>query len=323
MNQVGLHSEHGYTRSLARFAANLGPVAWKIAAKRIERCLPAGLKFGPGWVVENDLAPQRPLLLSSATIGLPSSSQPFLVPENLSSASTHSTIELKGDKLTGRPEVEDSSEKPGPSTQSSLDGHLKKPDASSLLVVNRSSEPAKEKAERIEGLKSQLNLLNGNMGAINTRPSFQIHQNSVIHPGMNGFNGTYGFNKPPQMGKLIGAARPAGFSFQSPQMLDRVSRTDANFVQSVTACSLNSDDPKLDCSRSLPNLESQASAPSLPGNHQKNWQGLSPHPKPNFGLSPQQKLDAVPPDLNVRFRSPGSPSSSRVDSTQPDLVLQL
>ncbi|KAH9654797.1 Bromo domain-containing protein [Citrus sinensis] len=319
---VGLHSEHGYTRSLARFAANLGPVAWKIAARRIERCLPAGVRFGPGWVVENDLAPQRPLLLSSATVGLPSSSQPSLIPENLSSASTHSTIELKGDKLTERPEAEDSSEKPGPSTQSSLDGHFKKPNTSSLLVVNRFSEPAKEKAEIIEGLKSQLNLVNSSMGAINTRPPFQIHQNSVIRPGMNGFNGTYGFNMPSQMGKLIGAAGPAGFSFQSPQMVDRISRTDTNFVQPVTASSLNSDDPKLDCSRSLQNLESLGSAPSLPGNHQPTWQ-VSPHPKPDLGLTPQQKPDAVPPDLNVRFRSPGSPNSSRVDSTQPDLALQL
>ncbi|KAH9694334.1 Bromo domain-containing protein [Citrus sinensis] len=319
---VGLHSEHGYTRSLARFAANLGPVAWKIAARRIERCLPAGVRFGPGWVVENDLAPQRPLLLSSATVGLPSSSQPSLIPENLSSASTHSTIELKGDKLTERPEAEDSSEKPGPSTQSSLDGHFKKPNTSSLLVVNRFSEPAKEKAAIIEGLKSQLNLVNSSMGAINTRPPFQIHQNSVIRPGMNGFNGTYGFNMPSQMGKLIGAAGPAGFSFQSPQMVDRISRTDTNFVQPVTASSLNSDDPKLDCSRSLQNLESQGSAPSLPGNHQPTWQ-VSPHPKPDLGLTPQQKPDAVPPDLNVRFRSPGSPNSSRVDSTQPDLALQL
>lgn len=319
---VGLHSEHGYTRSLARFAANLGPVAWKIAARRIESCLPAGVKFGPGWVVENDLAPQRPLLLSSATVGLPSSSQPSLIPENLSSASTHSTIELKGDKLTERPEARDSSEKPGPSTQSSSVGHLKKPDTSSLLVVNRSSEPSKEKAEIIEGSKSQLNLLNSGMGAINTRPPFQTHQNSVIRPGMNGFNRTYGFNMPPQMGKLIGAARPAGFSFRSPQMLDRISRTDTNFVQPVTAGSLNSDDPKLDCNRARQNLEPQGSAPSLPGNHQPTWQ-VSPHPKPDLGWTPQQKPDAVPPDLNVRFRSPGSPNSSRVDSTQPDLALQL
>ncbi|KMZ76276.1 Bromodomain protein [Zostera marina] len=39
---VGLHMEHTYTRSLARFAADLGPVGWAIAAKQIERVLYPG-----------------------------------------------------------------------------------------------------------------------------------------------------------------------------------------------------------------------------------------------------------------------------------------
>ncbi|KAL7613735.1 hypothetical protein Lser_V15G04832 [Lactuca serriola] len=54
---VGLHAEHGYARSLARFAANLGPVVWKIASKKIEKALPPGTKFAPGVVGENDTAP--------------------------------------------------------------------------------------------------------------------------------------------------------------------------------------------------------------------------------------------------------------------------
>ncbi|KAL5053015.1 hypothetical protein RYX36_033697 [Vicia faba] len=32
---VGLHVKHSYARSLANFAANLGPVAWKVAARKI------------------------------------------------------------------------------------------------------------------------------------------------------------------------------------------------------------------------------------------------------------------------------------------------
>ncbi|PKA46200.1 hypothetical protein AXF42_Ash015493 [Apostasia shenzhenica] len=51
---VGLHVENAYARSLARFAANLGPVGWEIAAKRIEKVLPPGTKFGPGWVGESE-----------------------------------------------------------------------------------------------------------------------------------------------------------------------------------------------------------------------------------------------------------------------------
>ncbi|KAG1368326.1 bromodomain-containing protein 9 [Cocos nucifera] len=49
---VGLHTEYSYARSLARFCAFLGPIAWEIASKRIEKALPAGVKFGPGWLGE-------------------------------------------------------------------------------------------------------------------------------------------------------------------------------------------------------------------------------------------------------------------------------
>lgn len=58
IHQVGLNTEYGYARSLARYAANLGPVAWKIASRRIETVLPSGIKFGLGWVGENPAAPE-------------------------------------------------------------------------------------------------------------------------------------------------------------------------------------------------------------------------------------------------------------------------
>ncbi|KAL8143685.1 hypothetical protein V2J09_016717 [Rumex salicifolius] len=73
---VGLQTEYGFARSLARFAAKLGPVAWKVASKKIERCLPPGVKFGPGWVVENDLC-----LLESVRPNSCSATSP-LIPES-------------------------------------------------------------------------------------------------------------------------------------------------------------------------------------------------------------------------------------------------
>ncbi|KAK8678313.1 hypothetical protein V6N13_143817 [Hibiscus sabdariffa] len=54
---VGLSAENGYATSLARFAANLGPV-WKIASRKIGSVLPSGLEFGPGWVGENRMVEQ-------------------------------------------------------------------------------------------------------------------------------------------------------------------------------------------------------------------------------------------------------------------------
>lgn len=61
---VGLHLEpQAYARSLARYAANLGPVAWNVASRKLQSAVPDGLAFGPGWVEENDASQQ---LLSSA-----------------------------------------------------------------------------------------------------------------------------------------------------------------------------------------------------------------------------------------------------------------
>ena len=62
LNQVGLHAEYLYARSLARFSASLGPTAWEITSKRIEKALPAGVKFGRGWVGEFE--PLRTTVLS-------------------------------------------------------------------------------------------------------------------------------------------------------------------------------------------------------------------------------------------------------------------
>ncbi|WOK91853.1 hypothetical protein Cni_G00544 [Canna indica] len=52
MVAVGLDAEYSYARSLARFAVNLGPIAWRVASQRIQSALPSGVMFGPGWVGE-------------------------------------------------------------------------------------------------------------------------------------------------------------------------------------------------------------------------------------------------------------------------------
>ncbi|XP_010428696.1 PREDICTED: uncharacterized protein LOC104713302 isoform X2 [Camelina sativa] len=59
LTPVGLRTEYGYARSLVRYAAKLGPVAWRFADKRIQTILPTGTEFGPGWVGENPEAPSE------------------------------------------------------------------------------------------------------------------------------------------------------------------------------------------------------------------------------------------------------------------------
>ncbi|KAL3639977.1 hypothetical protein CASFOL_014945 [Castilleja foliolosa] len=68
---VGLYSDHSYARSLARFAATLGSVAWEVASKRIEQALPQGLKFGQGWVGEYEPLPTPVLMLENRSIKEP------------------------------------------------------------------------------------------------------------------------------------------------------------------------------------------------------------------------------------------------------------
>lgn len=277
---VGLHSEHGYARSLASFAANLGSVAWRIASRKIEKALPPGVKFGPGWVGEEErlVLPFQDLLQTRIS---PSAALPCTAESNFS------------DNQAG----ENSSEKHVPSAQSaSRDGHLSKP-FPPTASPNRSAEPSTD----IKGSDSHpgFNYTNAtpHQSVSTMRPMHVIHQNpvNVIRPGMNGFNGTYGFNLQAQ-GKLLG---PSGFNLQC-------SRTNPNSLHPSTANDLNSEKPK-----SAENSNKFISSSSLP---QPSWQGLSQ----------QQRQDSVPPDLNVRFQSPGgSPSSSRVDTTQPDLALQL
>ncbi|KAJ4759305.1 Bromodomain-containing protein [Rhynchospora pubera] len=68
---VGIQVEHAYARSVARFAAKLGPVGWAVAAKKIERVLPPGTKFGPGWVLDDEPTQEPKQHLSSPSHNTP------------------------------------------------------------------------------------------------------------------------------------------------------------------------------------------------------------------------------------------------------------
>ena len=306
MNQVGLNAEYGFARSLGRFAANLGPVAWKIAAKKIERSLPPGVKFGPGWVGENDVVPPKPLFTRSST------SQPSIPGD-----STPCSVDSQEDKPAQKTGGISLPERNMPSAHAVLASHpgkslLTSASSSPLInTANRTSGPSSGSTEAGIGSNAQpgVSILNSSGGAIRPRPPFQIH------PGMNGFNGAYGFNIPTQMGKPMGAGRPTGLGLQAPHMLDAISRTARNFGHLP-------EDPKF-----LEKSGTTNSSSSLlyhPGGEAAAAPRVGPYQQPSWrGLPPQQRQDSIPPDLNVRFQSPGSPNSSKVDSTQPDLALQL
>lgn len=95
MQQVGLHTEHGYARSLARFAASLGPVAWKMASKKIERALPTGMKFGPGWIGDDEAPSVRISSLATSSKCPMQQEQPISSTQISSSAAVPHMVESR------------------------------------------------------------------------------------------------------------------------------------------------------------------------------------------------------------------------------------
>uniref|UniRef100_A0A1D1YKB1 Uncharacterized protein aq_113 n=1 Tax=Anthurium amnicola TaxID=1678845 RepID=A0A1D1YKB1_9ARAE len=298
--QVGLHTEFAYARSLARFAANLGPVGWEIAAKQIEKALPPGTKFGRGWVGEPD-APQQcqPPLLSASP---PHPSSQLEVPQ--------SSQLFKADATTKAPEP--------PSNRLAFEeGHLSRmaPSASPSAVPNRPSNPM-ECAElaRAPNYNGSFGLLSGG-GGMRPNAPFPMPRNVASHSGVNGFNTAFGFDA---VGKMVRAARPVGsFAPEVPmthaRVLDIVSRSNHSFGHPASASQLEPEGSKPGNSGTV-NSVIPLQDYSVQ-NPRASWRGLSLHPKPE---------STPPPDLNLRFQSPGSPPSGVVvDSQQPDLALQL
>ncbi|KAJ6386377.1 hypothetical protein OIU77_029361 [Salix suchowensis] len=314
-------------------------LSWTIEVKRIDKSLAPGVKFGPGWVGENEIPPHKPLFSSPLPSQLaPPPQKPFSVLESSAAVATACSVKSKQEKLSTKPEKDIFPEKQLPSTRLSNARLSPVPPftamTTSVSAVNK-SQPYTERAESVPKLNSNsaFNVLNSSAGVIRQRAPFQLHQNSATHPGMIGFNATCGFNLAAQMGKLIGVARPAGLGIQSSQMADEVSRTNSNLVRS-DKMKIPENSSSIKISGALPNPGSEAlEAPRSVDQAQPTWEGLYPNPRTEEGLYPNprtdsgssshQKMDAVPPDLNVRYQSPGSPSYGRVDPAQPDLALQL
>lgn len=293
--QVGLNSEHGYARSLARFAADLGPIAWKIASKKIESVLPTGLEFGPGWVGEDKVVEGQQQLLFSDRNRVSNS---CVANENL-----------------GRLQ---------PSIAS----------GSNSNVASRCAAGSREDMiENVGGSSSQseLNSLNSGSGGINPIASVLVQQKPLLHSDLNGFSGGFGHNK---ISPLMGTARLGMASGNScsehtvvpSQSFGMVSTSNSTFCPTLgNEFKLNKAKLSEASSVLLQSGKSSALGPSPDSQTLLNagivgkssQQGLSPYPQQDF-------LD-LPPDLNVGFLAPNSPSSSVPIGSprQPDLALQL
>lgn len=313
---VGLHMEYGYARSLARFAAKLGPVAWKVAVKKIQRCLPAGVNFGAGWIGENEAPTERPIPNQfPAGSGLPSKLSSH-VQENPSSTPTHCTVETNGRQSAQNPPGKQLSETHRSSTHSqakSDDGSDKGLSSSLASAGNETTQVSSSVGITGNGAGPSLNAPNAstsygpnttfnmsNSSAMRAVHPCHNHQSSDIESQINGVNGTYGLNFVPQMGKMTGAARPSVFNLQSSPSISRTDTQNLHLASAVNNGSGPSGEVKL----------SENSSVVKPSDCARN-------------MGPHQKVGPTPPDLNVGFQSSGSPRSGRADSVQPDLALQL
>ncbi|GJN09203.1 hypothetical protein PR202_ga27186 [Eleusine coracana subsp. coracana] len=165
---VGIQQQHAYARSLARFAAKMGPVAWDLAANRIRRTLPPGTNFGPGWVVDGE-QPENLQGPPAATSTTPSS-QLTALPSDM----TSKNVVLH--------------HKPGLSSNGNVTGEEQSRTetvASTSLGLDKSSEIA-NKIKYENGVnKSFGGMDNNNTGPA---PSLQHHgQGGDLHSNINGF----------------------------------------------------------------------------------------------------------------------------------------
>uniref|UniRef100_A0A7N0U5L5 Bromo domain-containing protein n=1 Tax=Kalanchoe fedtschenkoi TaxID=63787 RepID=A0A7N0U5L5_KALFE len=341
---VGLHAEYGYARSLARFAAGLGPLAWNIASKKIEKSLPSEVKFGPGWVGHNDVNPQRPMLIYPSSSG-----QAAAAP----SVSAHSALKISGDKSTNQQEGDNSL---GYQLASTI--ALDCQPATAVAMPMPSGDGASQSSE-VDKVSPETwgHLSKSSVCATGQRPSFQYQQQGpTMQIGMN-----RGVNLQPQLTQLNMQQKmnqhhlqpqisqhnlqpqmslynlqsqmnqhagpqlriPTGFNHNYLQTANLVSRASTDVTHPVLGnCSSAGDGTNhFLTNRSTPSVASSSNPASDTVTGASRMQF---HPEPTSGaFTQQQKQVSVPPDLNVQFQSPGSPSSSRLDSKHPDLALQL
>lgn len=160
--QVGLHMErHAYARSLARFAANLGPVAWKVASRKLQHVLPPGVEFGPGWVGEGGAPPPQASLFSNER--------------------QNSSNSLASDYHSSRPVTP-----PAPSSHS----------AAAAVCT-----PSEAMIEAVRRLNSQNEMAGQHGVSSWTTPgsSSQAQQQPLFYPHRNGINGVLGNDLPTHM----------------------------------------------------------------------------------------------------------------------------
>ncbi|KAF7829476.1 Bromodomain and PHD finger-containing protein 3 [Senna tora] len=280
---VGLNVKHSYARSLACFAADLGPVVWKIAARKIRSVLPVGHGFGPGWVGEDEVSQRQHYSVYDEERSLDSSSIP-----------------------------EDYSSRFPPSPSGSLPVANKSCLQGGDMILNRGLNS-----------QSEMNSFNSVGSGIESMVPLRIQQESVVHSdNLFGSNGRLGPKFSPQM-RMVKLADLTGFpsSGDGPQMIDKDSTSNLTTcmrpsnINSPVKSQISSDFGQSDSC----NLLAQESGFEFQRGHtvKSSWQELAVPVKHNslsFGKDLNGRIEAT--------NSPSS-SVDTGTQLQPNLSLQL
>lgn len=136
-----------------------------------------------------------------------------------------------------------------------------------------------------------------------------------MKPTANGFTGGFRFSSPSQVGNSAKLMRPPMSSGFEPPMT-RARAVDSAPRNSNGNALIRAHSSHFDSETTLTrNTPISFSKPMPDRGNDLQWRQSSM----------PANLESIPPDLNVRFQSPGSPVSGAgvVDSQQPDLALQL
>lgn len=167
---MGIQQQHAYARSLARFAAKLGPVAWDLVANRIRRALPPGTNFGPGWVVDGE--PPQNSQHPPAVASTNPSSQLTAPPSDMTS---------KNDVLHHKPGL-------------SSNGNVTVEEQSRTQTIASTSSDLDKSSEIASKMKFENGIINKSVGGMDNNnntgpaPPLQHHgQVGELHSNINGF----------------------------------------------------------------------------------------------------------------------------------------
>lgn len=326
--QVGLQAELSYARSLARFAATLGPIAWKVASRRIEQALPVGCKFGRGWVGEYEPLPTPVLTFETRA---PKESTLFTKLQH--AAVVHPRKDDATHRTTPVPATDVRKDvgiyrTPVPAKPHPLNIPVSEPKSTSFCPSNGSTSEGRPSLFTPPAMPSIPPIRrdeSSNAAAAAARAWMSIGagafkeatENSGTSKGKISADSLYNPTRElhPQAPQVRGQfPHSAGMHFQPQPEKNNfpLHGFPPQHVRMMNEAQF----------QNRPVVFPQFVPTDLSRFQvQPHWQGLSPR------AQPRQKQDSLPPDLNIGFQSPGSPvkqsSGVLVDSQQPDLALQL